>query len=117
MDGWPSFSARLWDARNGEELRVFAEHAGDVNSVAFDPAGTCVLTGADIVRLWSIADLAARLESDRKSNGLELRWHLGTLQYSAHVADAWTDVLNAVSPWPVPTDQASGFFRVKVAGE
>jgi WD40 repeat protein len=116
-EGWPSFSARLWDARTGEELRVFAEHAGDVGSIAFDPAGTCILTGADIVRLWSIADLAARLESERKPNGLELRWRLGTLQYSAQVTDAWTDVLNAVSPWPVPTDQASGFFRVKVAGE
>jgi hypothetical protein len=37
-----------------------------VNSVAFVATGTSILTGADIVRLWSIADIAGRLESERK---------------------------------------------------
>lgn len=112
-EGWPSFSARLWDARTGEELRVFAGHAGEVNSIAFDSAGTLILTGSDIVRLWSIADVAARLESDRTPNGLELRWRVGTLQQSADVNGPWFDVTNALSPWLVPTDQPSAFFRAK----
>jgi WD40 repeat protein len=49
-EGFPSFTARLWDARTGEELRVFAGHAGEVHSVAFDATETSILTGSDIVR-------------------------------------------------------------------
>jgi WD40 repeat protein len=47
-EGFPSFAARLWDAQTGEELRVFAGHAAEVYSVAFDPTGTLILTGSDI---------------------------------------------------------------------
>jgi eukaryotic-like serine/threonine-protein kinase len=112
-EGWPSFSARLWDARTGEELRVFAGHAAPVDSIAFDPTGTCIVTGADIVRLWSMADIAARLESGRKPNGLELRWSVGTLQQSASVNGPWLDLTNAVSPRLAPIDQPSAFFRTK----
>jgi WD40 repeat protein len=114
-EGWPSFSARLWDAITGEELRVFSGHAGEVNSVAFDPTGTSILTGADIVRLWSIADIIGRPESERTPNGLELRWQSGTLQQSAHVNGPWFDVTNAVSPWVVSTDQPCAFFRTRAA--
>jgi WD40 repeat protein len=116
-EGFPSFSARLWDARTGEELRVFAGHAGEVNSVAFNASGTSILTGSDIVRLWSIADIAARLESERKPNGLELRWQVGTLQRSTKPNGPWIDVTNAVSPWLAPIDQASAFFRTKAQHE
>src|SRR5262249_50858263 len=113
-EGWPSFSARLWDARTGEELRVFAGPAWEVTAVAFDSTGTSILTGADVVRLWSIADIAARLETERKPNGLELRWSVGTLQQSAHVNGPWVEVTNAVSPWLVPVNQPAAFFRTKV---
>jgi WD40 repeat protein len=116
-EGWPSFTARLWDARTGEELRDFAGHAGEVNCVAFDATGTLILTGADIVRLWSIGDIAARLEVQRQPNGLELRWHGGTLQTSAQLNGPWIDVTNAVSPRIIPTDQSLAFFRVKVSAE
>jgi len=116
-EGWPFFTARLWDARNGEELRVFAGHAGSVDSVAFNATGTSILTGSDIVRVWSIADIATRLESERKPNGLELRWRAGTLQHSGHANGPWMDVTNAVSPWLIPTDQSSAFFRVKAHAE
>ena len=112
-EGFPSFSARLWDAQTGELLRVFAGQGGEVHSVAFDATGTGILTGADIVRLWSVADIAARLESQSKPNGLELRWHVGTLQQSALVNGPWFEVTNAVSPWTVPMDQPSAFFRAK----
>jgi len=113
-EGFPSFTARLWDALTGKELRVFGGHAAEVNSVAFDATGTCLLTGSDIVRLWSIADIAARLESQRKPNGLELRWQVGTLQRSTNVNGPWLDVPNAVSPWLVSIYQASSFFLVRV---
>jgi WD40 repeat protein len=116
-EGWPSFSARLWDARSGEALRVFAGHAGEVYSVAFDPTGICILTGSDIVRLWSIADIAARLENERKPDGLELRWALGTLQQSDQANGPWQDVINAVSPQLVPLSQPAAFFRIRVDAE
>jgi WD40 repeat protein len=112
-EGFPSFSARLWDARTGEELRVLAGDAAEVNSVAFDPTATLILTGSNLVRLWSIADIAARLERERKPNGLQLRWQLGTLQQSATVNGPWLDLTNAASPWLVPIDQPSAFFRTK----
>ena len=112
-EGFPSFAARLWDAHNGAELRVFAGHSGEVDSVAFNAGGTCILTGAELVRLWSIADIAARLESERKLNGLELRWRVGTLQQSAFINGPWLDLTNAVSPWLVPMDQSSLFFRTR----
>jgi hypothetical protein len=64
-----------------------------------------------------MADIAARLESERKPNGLELRWRLGTLQQSAHVNGTWLDVTNAVSPWLIPMDQPSAFFRIKANSE
>jgi WD40 repeat protein len=116
-EGWPFFTARLWDARTGEELRVFAGHAAPVNSVAFNASGTSILTGSDIVRLWSIADIAARLESERKPNGLELRWHTGVLQHSVAVTGPWNDVTIAASPWLVPLDQPAAFFRVRAVAE
>src|SRR5262249_40528776 len=95
------------------ELRVFAGHAWEVTAVAFDPTGTSILTGADIVRLWSIADIAARLESELKPNGLELRWNVGTLQQSSNANGPWIDVANAISPWLVPMNQPAAFFRTK----
>jgi len=116
-EGWPFFTARLWDAKTGAELRVFAGHAAPVGAVAFNAAGTSILTGADIVRLWSIADIVAGLESERKPNGLELRWHAGTLQQSTQVNGPWVDMTNAISPVIIPTVQPSAYFRVKVLAE
>ena len=113
-EGWPSFAARLWDARNGEVLRVFfAGRLGEVKSVAFNASGTSILTGSDIVRLWSIADIAARLENEHRPNSVELRWGAGTLQHSTHVNGPWVDVTDATSPWSIATDQPSAFYRVK----
>ena len=116
-EGWPSFSAQLWDARSGEQLRVFAGHAGEVYSVAFDPTGISILTGSDIVRLWSIADIAARLESERKPDGLELRWPVGTLQQSDQANGPWQEVINASSPQLIPLREPAAFFRVRVDAE
>ncbi|HXG46157.1 MAG TPA: hypothetical protein VNO52_00910 [Methylomirabilota bacterium] len=56
-----------------------------MTSLAFNATGTSILKGSGLVRLWSIADIAARLESARKPNGLELRWRMGTLQQANSV--------------------------------
>ena len=69
-EGWPFFTARLYDALSGEELRVFAGHAGPVDSVAFNADGTSILTGSDIVRLWSIAEIAARWKANASRTDL-----------------------------------------------
>jgi len=111
-EGWPYFTARLWDARTGEVLRVFAGHNGPVDSVAFNASGTQILTGADRVRLWSIADVAARLEMVPVTNGLELQWKSGVLQHSGSLGSPWQEVTDATSPWTISTDQSASFFRV-----
>ena len=96
-------------------MRVFAGHGWPVSAVAFNALGSSILTGADIVRLWDISDIAARLEHSRKPNGLELRWNAGTLQHSQTLDGPWLDVTNAVtSPWLVPMDQTAAFFRTKI---
>jgi WD40 repeat protein len=113
-EGWPFFGARLYDVVSGEELRVFAGHKWSVDSVAFDRTGTAVLTGSDAVRLWDITDVAARLRARRGEGGLELSWNLGTLQQAPGLNGPWEGVVDAVSPWPMPTDGAGMFFRVMV---
>ncbi len=118
-EGWPFFTARLWDARDGKELRVFDGHAAPVNSIAFSATGTSILTGADIVRLWSIADIAARLEFEQNENDLELRWNVGTLQHAEDVTGPWEDVTGAISPHLIftSTNPPARFFRVRTVPE
>jgi len=116
-EGWPSFTATLWDAASGEQLRVFAGHKGPVDSVAFDSAGTQILTGADTVRRWDLADLAARLRHSRTVEGLELRWSMGTLESAGDLRGPWRPVEGATSPWRVPADGSALFHRVVIPGE
>ncbi len=113
-EGWPFFTARLWDKATGTELRVFAGHKGPVNSVAFAPTGTHVLTGSDTVRLWDLRDLASRLVATRRPDGMELSWGVGKLQRQEAMGEPWSDLEQATSPWMVPLDQSSGFYRVRV---
>ncbi len=113
-EGWPYYTARLYDAATGAMLRVFAGHRWSVESVAFDHTGTQILTGSDAVRLWDITDVAARLRTRRMAGGLELSWNFGSLQRAPSLDGPWRPVVEAVSPWTVPTAGGGTFFRVKV---
>lgn len=115
-EGWPSFAARLVDWRSGQELRVFAGHTAPVESVAFSSDARQVLTGADVVRLWDISAIKARLKVTRKTNLLELSWDLGTLLHAPSLNGPWLPVRDAQSPWTPSTDLANGFFRVALDG-
>jgi WD40 repeat protein len=101
----------LYDASDGKVLRVFAGHQWSVDSVAFDPSGTAVLTGSDRVRLWDVRGAVTGLRLGRVATGLELQWDLGTLQQAADPGGPWMD-LDAVSPWPVSAEGLTGFFRI-----
>ena len=58
LTGSRDWTARLWDVRTGEELRVFQGHLDRVESVAFSPDGTRVLTGSldKTARVWDASD-------------------------------------------------------------
>src|SRR5262249_57310405 len=47
-------TARLWDARTGQELVAFRGHRAPVSSVAFGPDGTRLATASwdNTARLW-----------------------------------------------------------------
>ena len=110
-EGWPFFVARLWDARSGELLRIFAGNNAPVESVAFGPRGRSVLTGSEVVRLWSVADWAAHLTARPTNSGLALEWSQGNLQRAPGVAGPW-ETLEVRSPWSAPQEAAAGVFRV-----
>jgi WD40 repeat protein len=113
-EGWPSFAARLLEWRTGQVLRVFAGHTAPVESVAFSSRGRQVLTGADVVRLWDVSAVRARLKLSRKANQLELSWEMGTLQHASSLDGPWLPLPEAKSPWTPSLDLTRGFFRVAV---
>jgi WD40 repeat protein len=113
-ESFPSFNATLWDAGTGERVRAFPGHGWVVGAVAFDAAGTGILTGADVVREWSIADLATRLRIERMADHSRIRWEVGRLEVAADPAGPWQTVTNAVSPYREPGGRPSGFYRVRV---
>ncbi len=51
-----NFSAKLYDASTGLELKTFSGHTDEITSVAFSPDGTRILTGSRdcTARLWDV---------------------------------------------------------------
>lgn len=46
VTGAQDSSCTIWDLRNKKRVQVYAEHDGQVNSVAFNPGGSLLLTGS-----------------------------------------------------------------------
>lgn len=113
-EGWPTFVARVWDARTGEPLRVLFGHTAPVNAVAFNTRGTGIVTASDTVRLWDVSDLAGRLTPGGVSGRHQLEWSVGELQRGPTPAGPWQTVENARSPWTVPQEVSLDFFRTFV---
>ena len=112
-EGWPLFTATLWDVERAEAVRTFAGHKWVVSALGFSANGASIVTGAELVREWSIADLAAELEIERVNEQRRVAWALGELQQASEPQGPWQTVTNAVSPFTIGNG-AAGFFRVKV---
>ncbi|MGZ8898879.1 MAG: WD40 repeat domain-containing protein [Limisphaerales bacterium] len=112
-EGWPLFSATLWDVERAEAVRTFAGHQWVVSAVGFSADGASVVTGAELVREWSIADIAANPRIERTGDATRVAWSLGALQHADDVNGPWQTITNATSPWPVSGEQGVGFFRVR----
>ncbi len=124
LTGSEDHTAKLWDSKTGEDLRTFGhaweesekpiiiilaekkhpkafpDHAGSINSVAFSPDGTKVLTGS--------ADNKAKLWDTNSGEGIyTFSGHRGGLGSVAYSADG-TKVLTAsrrgtVNVWDAST--------------
>lgn len=114
-EGWPLFTATLWDVERREELRSFAGHRWVVSALGFNAKGTSILTGAELVREWSIGDVVTDLRVDQKEP-LQISWAVGELQHAVEADGPWRSVTNAVSPYIIEgSGEVKGFFRVSVA--
>jgi WD40 repeat protein len=58
VTGHNDFTARLWSATTGRQLKVLTGHRGHVIAAAFSPDGTLLATGSDdgVGRLWNVPD-------------------------------------------------------------
>ncbi len=54
-----------------------------------------------------------RLEVSTSGAGLELRWTSGTLEAATRVSGGWEALPSAVSPYPVPVEGDSRYFRIR----
>jgi hypothetical protein len=79
IPGEADFSIRLWDLVENKELRRFAGHALQVESLTFSPDGACLVSGsADATPLcWDTADITGRARprgADLSASRLEKLW-------------------------------------------
>jgi WD40 repeat protein len=114
-EGWPMFTATLWDAQNGDPLRMFRGHKWSVSAVAFNRDGTTILTGADVLREWSITPITSRLRIEKIPGHTRLTWSLGKLEEASQPTGPWQTLTNAVSPLTIPSTTEHGrFYRVRI---
>jgi WD40 repeat protein len=116
-EGWPLFTATLWSVERAEELRTFAGHRWVVGALGFSANGASVVTGGELVREWSIADLAAELQIQRSNDRIEISWEAGELQEAMEPTGPWQP-LEVTSPFLEATEKGMRFYRVNaVDGE
>jgi WD40 repeat protein len=113
-EGWPLFTATLWNLERAEEARTFAGHKWVVSALGFSADGASVLTGAELVREWWIGDITADLRIERMGGETRVAWSFGDLQRAGEVNGTWQTITNAISPWTVSAGlDGIGFFRVR----
>lgn len=113
-EGWPFFSATIWNAETLQPLRIFAGHKWSVDAVAFSSDGESILTGSDIVREWSISGVTTDLRIEQVAGEVQISWSKGQLQRSEAVNGAWQTMLDATSPFRAPVSSDKEFYRVLV---
>jgi WD40 repeat protein len=113
-----SLRLQLWDAQTTQPLRTFQGHKWGVSAVAFSSDGISILTGAELVREWSIADVAARLRIEKLPHHTQITWSTGELQYATRLDGPWQTITNALSPMTISATDPARFYRVRtVASE
>lgn len=105
--------ATIWDALNGKPIRTVPFHAGSVSAVAFHPDGRSILTGAELIREWSITDLAARLQIKEIGNEVQVSWSQGMLERAEQPQGPWEVLTDATSPFSMRSTMPAVFFRVR----
>lgn len=112
-------SAVIWETATGRLVRAMGRTdtsvgSGMTSSAAFSKDGTTVLVGQlNASELWDIRDIATKLRMSSGTNGAEIHWDLGILQFATSPSGPWTD-LPAASPLQLSTVGERGFFRVKL---
>lgn len=99
-----------WKLFNGEmdDFRVYSRPLNDseITQLAQGDASAAVARDA----------LKVRFSFDQIPGGVTLRWTCGTLQVTDELKSTggvWTDVLDAVSPYPVSATPGNHFYRVR----
>ena len=77
---------------------------------------TCAATDASgDTATWSFLIQVTEFPVEQTSNGLVLTWDMrnAILEMAPTVAGPWTMVKSAVSPFVIPADDSSRFYRVR----
>lgn len=114
-EGWPLFTASIRAAETLKPLRTFAGHKWTPSAVAFSSDGASILTAGELVREWSVPDLAARLRVQGLPDHLRLTWSFGQLEHASSLDGPWEPVNGATSPFEVELGGLMDFYRVRAS--
>ena len=99
-------TVKLWDSATGRELRTFSGHVSEVDSVAFSPDGSKVLTGS--------ADMTAKLWDVDTGKELHTYMHsawVSSVAFSPNGTNVLTGSWNTTAKlWDVATGQSVQTF-------
>ena len=76
------FTARIWDATNGQQLAVLEGHTDEINSVTYSRDGYRIMTGSRdrTARIWEAAPWEISEYPGDKSYNLMQRYNLWSHQ-------------------------------------